>query len=83
MSPALDELQMLLREKARNRADDMLLKKQLNDRMDIIVREQTDINEVVEQTLCPLVTCLFENQNIQMRAEEQDEIDRNKIALYG
>jgi len=64
MSPALDELQMLLREKARNRADDMLLKKQLNDRMDIIVREQTDINEVVEQTLCPLVTCLFENQNI-------------------
>ena len=48
MMPALDELQMLLREKARNRADDMLLKKQLNDRMDIIVKEQNDVNDVVQ-----------------------------------
>jgi len=51
--------------------------------MDVIVAAFDDLKNVVEETLCPLTTCLFENQNMQMAAEEQDEIDRIQIALYG
>jgi hypothetical protein len=51
--------------------------------MNLIDVAMDDIKGVIEETLCPLTTCLFENQTMQMAAEEQDEIDRIKIALYG
>ena len=38
--------------------------------MDHIVAGMEDIKVVVEETLCPLTTCLFENQTMQMAAEE-------------
>ena len=40
---------------------------------------RTTLNEVI----CPLSVILLENQCIQMKSEEQDEIDRAKIAMYG
>jgi hypothetical protein len=42
-----------------------------------------ELNFVIQDTLCPLTVCLFENQNIQLRAEEQDEKDRVNISMYG
>lgn len=81
--PVLEDMQTLLRDKVRNRANDMLLQQQLNNRMNLIDVIIDDIKCVIEETLCPLTTCLFENQTMQMAAEEQDEIDRIKIALYG
>jgi|LakMenEpi03Oct11_1017367.scaffolds.fasta_scaffold39149_1 hypothetical protein len=51
--------------------------------MDEIMNLYKEVRSTVEETLCPLVTCLFENITIQMRSEEQDEIDRIGIALYG
>jgi len=38
--------------------------------MDAMMFEFNDLKVVVEDTLCPLTTCLFENQNMQMAAEE-------------
>lgn len=51
--------------------------------MDDIMNIYKEVKSTVEETLCPIVTCLFENCTIQMRSEEQDEIDRLGIALYG
>ena len=50
---------------------------------DIIKKEFAQIVSTVEFTICPLVNCLLETQCIQLRSEEQDDFDRQKIALYG
>lgn len=70
MVPIHEDMAILLKDKNRSKADDMLLKQQLNERMDQIQTEMKEINFVIRETLCPLTVCLFENQNIQLRAEE-------------
>jgi ElaB/YqjD/DUF883 family membrane-anchored ribosome-binding protein len=62
--PLFDDVHTILKAKGRDRADDILLKKQLNERMDVIQRDMRDIDAVVQETLCPMVTCLFENQTM-------------------
>ena len=83
MVPVLEDMQTLMRDKVRTRNNDILLQKQMHQKMDDIMNINKEIRSTVEETLCPLVTCLFESSTIQMRSEEQDEIDRLGIALYG
>ena len=41
------------------------------------------MHHTVTYSLSPIVCCLLENQCVQLACEEQEELDRLKIALYG
>ena len=61
----------------------MIKQNAIVDRFNAIVKDFQDLRQTVDFTLCPLVSCLFENQTIQLRCEEQEDLDKLKIALYG
>ena len=70
MKPVLEDMTTLMRDKVRARANDVVIQQKMHNRMDEIMVVFKEVTSTVEETLCPLVTCLFENQTIQMRAEE-------------
>jgi hypothetical protein len=37
----------------------------------------------METTVCPLLVCLTEDMAMGISADERDDTDREKIALYG
>ena len=61
----------------------MIKQNKIVERFNQIKAEFNNLVQTVDFTLCPIVTCLFENQCIQMKAEEQDDLDKLKIALFG
>lgn len=42
-----------------------------------------DLRDFIETTISPLVVCMLETQLMQLSVEQQDDIDRQQIALYG
>ena len=41
-----------------------------------------DVNESIE-SVCTICLCLIEGQCMQIRSEEQDDVDKHNIALTG
>ena len=83
MIPVRADVEIILKTIQRKKSDDMMRTQVVLDKFDLIKKDFDVISQTVDYTLCPLVNCLLENQCIQMRAEEQDDLDRQKIALYG
>ena len=83
MRPVKEDMEILIKTRSRQQSDDLIAQNAILDRFSAIKREFDSVLKTVTFTLCPIVTCLFENQCIQMACEEQNELDRLKIALYG
>ena len=83
MKPIHEDMNILMKTRNRQKNDDLIKQKAIVERFDKIHDAFEVIQKTVEKTLCPFVVCLFENQIIQMRVEEQDELDRYKTALFG
>ena len=83
MDPVRADMALLMKTRHRQESDDMIKQNAIVDRFNAIQKEFTDLKQTVDFTLCPIVNCLFENQAIQMRCEEQEDIDKLKIAMYG
>ena len=76
-------METLLKTRVRQVSDDMIKQNAVVERFNAIRTEFERIVQTVDYTLCPIVSCLFEHQTIQMKVEEQDDIDKLKIAMYG
>ena len=76
-------MEILLKTRARQQSDDLIAQNKILDRFNSIKSEFENLVKTVDFTLCPLVTCLFENQCIQLQCEEQEDLDKLKIAMYG
>lgn len=50
--------------------------------IDDLAKKVKDVNESIE-SICTVTLCLIENQCMQIRADEQDDIDKKNIALMG
>lgn len=83
MKPIHEDMHILMKSRNRQKNDDLIKQQAIVERFDKIHSAFQEIQKTVEKTLCPIVVCLFENQIIQMRVEEQDELDKYKTALFG
>ena len=50
--------------------------------MDILTKKVNEVMESIE-SMCTISLCLMESQCMQIRAEEQEDEDKQKIALMG
>ena len=64
MVPVRADVEILLKTRHRNKADDMLQQQKVLERFETIRREFGTLQSTVDCTLCPLVNCLLENQCI-------------------
>ena len=54
----------------------------LINKIEVLTKKVDDMNESIE-SICTIILCLMESQCMQIRAEEQDDIDKQKISLMG
>jgi hypothetical protein len=52
------------------------------ERLDILTKKVNEVMESVE-SICTITLCLTESQCMQIRSEEQEEEDKQRIALMG
>ena len=61
MVPVREEVDILMKTRARQKADDMLAQMKIIEHFDVIKKEFAQVMSTVEFTICPLVNCLLEN----------------------
>ena len=76
------DLELMLKSQQREKSDLQNLNQKLIDRIDVLTKKVNDVNESIE-SICTISLCLLESQCMQIRAEEQDDEDKVKIALMG
>ena len=74
---------MLLTARARWKSDDMIKQQNVVQRFDYIENDFVGLKDFVELCLAPLTVLLLENQSLQVQLDMQEELDRQKIALFG
>lgn len=82
LSQMTGDLELMLRSQQREKSDLQNLNQKLIDRIDVLTKKVNDVNESIE-SICTISLCLLESQCMQIRAEEQDDEDKVKIALMG
>ena len=50
--------------------------------LDKLSKQVNDVNESIE-SICTVTLCLMESQCMQVRAEEQEDLDKLNISLMG
>ena len=83
MAPVRKDMHILVKTRARQVSDDILAQNKVLERFNTVRKEFENILQTVTYGLCPIVCCLLETQSVQLACEEQEELDRLKIALYG
>jgi hypothetical protein len=58
------------------------MNQKLIERIDVLTKRVNEVTESME-SVCTISLCLMESQCMQIRAEEQDDEDKQKIALMG
>jgi len=61
MEPVREDIQILLKTRARQESDDLIKQKGLIQRFENISADFKVLLQTVDFTLCPMVNCLFEN----------------------
>ena len=82
ITAVIDDMQNLLKAKQRERSDLISMNERLVGKIEMLSNKVGDFQEGIE-SLCTVTLCLMESQCMQIRAEEQDEEDKAKIALMG
>ena len=76
-------MQIIMAARNRWKSDDMVRQKNIISRYNKIESDFIVFKEYIDLNLSPLVICLFESLSIKVAIDEQDDQDKQKIALYG
>jgi len=77
-----DDLELILKRNQREKSDLQAANMKLVNRIDRAEKKLQDVLDSV-QSICTITLCLVECACMQVRVEEQDDEDRNGIALLG
>ena len=83
MVPVRRDIDFIMKHRARQHSDDLLAQHRVLERFQTIKTEFDNLMQTVTYSLCPIVCCLLEQQSVQLACEEQEDLDRLKIAMYG
>lgn len=83
MVPVYEEIKFLQQARSRWKSDDQVSQQKIVARFAQLETDYLKTKEFIEICISPLMVCLLEFQNVQLKSDEQEEQDRSKIALYG
>lgn len=82
MKKVTDDIESILKNKQREKSDLQNMNAKLVAGVEHLSKQVQEVNESIE-SICTITLCLVESQCMQIRAEEQDDIDKQNIALMG
>ena len=77
-----DQIENILKLNQRQKSDLQSMNMKLINKIEALQKKVDELNESIE-SICTIILCLMESQCMQIRAEEQDDIDKLKISLMG
>jgi predicted nuclease with TOPRIM domain len=82
MKKVTDDIESILKNKQREKSDLQNMNAKLVAGVEHLSKQVQEVNESIE-SICTITLCLVESQCMQIRAEEQDDLDKQNIALMG